>query len=393
MGKSPRGDRRRDVAHWTRWAAVMAALCVACAGPPSPSSPRDASLAESPSAALEPEVDYSAQRAWRHLEKLTKIGSRSSGTRDAERARRYLRSELEKIGAVVSERAYEVAGGGSGEATQIVHVVGILEGESPDVLLLAAHYDTAVREGFEFVGANDGASGPSVLLELGRLLTEGPRPFTIWLTFIDGDAIASDAEAALPSHVGSRALAAQLAASGELSKIRLAVFFNQVCDPVLTVARDLRSHPVFRQVFWDSASDLGNASLFAEEPLFDQPQAGHLAFLEVGMRRVVALVDDRFGGDTPPGVYWRSEHDTSETCSAQSMGVVVSVSHEALSRIEAQLEQIDHYQQMAPEPTDSLIRVREAELPAPQGGEPSVPGAPQASSGVLPHGQMYLTRR
>jgi hypothetical protein len=259
--------------------------------------------------------------------------------------------------------------------------MGVIEGASSDVVLLAAHYDTADVEAFEFVGANDGASGPAVLLELGRLLSESTFPFTVWLAFVDGDAFGE--AGAEPAYHGSRALVERLVERGELSGIRLAVYFNQVCDWDLNIARDLRSHPVYRQVFWDSARDLGREEAFAPERELEAPAGGHHAFLEHDMRRVVALVDDRLGGETQPGPLWHSKSDVPVNCSAESLGIVGSVSHEALMRIADQLQRIDHYRlrghQVSLPDLESVTRESDTQEThsQPAGDVSPLPGAPQ----------------
>jgi hypothetical protein len=68
-------------------------------------------------------------------------------------------------------------------------------GASPDgPLVLATHYDTRPRADRDPVdpdspvpGANDGASGVAVLLELARVLPERLTDQEVWLVFFDGE--------------------------------------------------------------------------------------------------------------------------------------------------------------------------------------------------------------
>jgi hypothetical protein len=260
-----------------------------------------------------------------------------------------LKEQLKRLGAEVHERRLEIDLPDVEDPVSIVHVTGVLAGESDDLLMLAAHYDTATLAGARFVGANDGASGPALVLEIGRVLAGQPRPYTIWLTFIDADAEAQEPDAMASTRLGSRSLAAELALEERLGDIRLAVFFNQVCDPQLTIARDLRSHVIHREVFWDTAAELGAGDAFAREDGFESPPGPHLSFLEYDMRRVVAIVDDRFGSGGPPGVLWRTEHDTLENCDPTSLGTVGLVTQTALHRISSRLEKIDRFAPAVPD--------------------------------------------
>ena len=57
----------------------------------------------------------------------------------------------------------------------------------------------------EYVGANEGASGAALLLELARVIAEKPLPYTTWIVFLDGEAPSARTDARAWSAV--RALA------------------------------------------------------------------------------------------------------------------------------------------------------------------------------------------
>ena len=100
---------------------------------------------------------------------------------------------------------------------------------------------------------------------------------------------------------------------------------------------------MYRDLFWDAAHRLGRDAEFARDPGFESPATGHRAFLEQHLRRVVALVDNRYGAGDPPGSYWRSEDDTLLRCSPESLVAVGQVTLEALSEIGRRLEKIDRF--------------------------------------------------
>jgi len=307
-----------------------------------------AACASGPTAPAEPAVDpavFSADRAWQHLQALSDIGPRQTGTRGAARARDYLREQLEALGATVQELAVDLPPAAEGgQPLRLTHLVGLVPGESSDRFMLAASYDTRAIEGVEFVGANASASGPAVVLELGRALSRRPLPYGLMLLFLDGDALpATKAGQGFP---GSRSLAAQLAAGDAgFSSIRLAVFFQQVGDIDLTIARDLRSHHVYRDFFWQAAATVGRGIYFPADAGVESVDGGHLEFIERGLPRAVLISDPRFGGDDVPGRYAASAQDTPERCSADSLAVVGEVTLEALDRIAARLARIDRFRE------------------------------------------------
>ena len=85
-----------------------------------------------------------------------------------------------------------------------------MPGESDDLVVLAAPFDSRHFESFTHVGANNGASGAALLLEMARVLSVDPIPYTVWLAFLDGEA--AHAEDARPDQrfLGSRALVSEI---------------------------------------------------------------------------------------------------------------------------------------------------------------------------------------
>jgi hypothetical protein len=156
-------------------------------------------------------------------------------------------------------------------------------------------------------------------------------------------------------------------AAGTLGRVRLAVYFNQVADADLTVTRDLYSYRPYRDAFFDAAARIGYGDAFPRQSAQGEPVGGHRAFLAMGVRRAVAIVDDRFGGDEPPGTHWRTERDDLAQCSAASLGAVGAVSEVALRSMAERWQKTDRYRS-PPAPT--------SEPPAEPAGPPDAPSAP-----------------
>lgn len=333
-------------AGWTAPAGLAGLSLIAllsCAGTPDSEPPSPAGAPGGDSRPATPLDRFGPERAWAHLEAIVAGGPRPTGSPGSAAARRVLEQALFDLGAKVQELKTPLAGNGGG-GLEAVHVQGVIPGRSEDVILLAAPYDSWSDGDSAILGANDGASGPALVLELARALVARERPYTLWLLFIDGDSAESrDSSPGHRSLSGSRALARDLSERGALDRVRLAVFFNQVADPDLQLARDLRSHRSYREMFFESARALGHPEVIPSDPAFETPEASHEPFLDVGLRRVVAIVDDRFGGTQSPGVYWRSKDDDLRHVSVESMGIAGQLSLDALRSIEARLQKIDRF--------------------------------------------------
>ena len=148
----------------------------------------DASSSTSSAASSLP-LDFSGQKAWNHMRALNRLGPRNAGSEGSQRSRDYLAASLETLGVASRELASQATDAG-GEAFDLTHFIAEIPGRSRDVLLLAAHYDTSPASTETPLRMDQNASGPALLLELAHALHKRPVPeYTIWLAWIDGDAL------------------------------------------------------------------------------------------------------------------------------------------------------------------------------------------------------------
>ncbi len=334
-------------------------------------------------APLAASTDFSADAAFAHLRALVEIGPRVAGTAGAAEARAYLRAELEKLGLRVEERRVAGPPGPDGAPLEFVNLVAVIPGDSPQIFVLATPYDTRRFERFRFVGANAAASGPALLLELARVIQSNPLRYTTWIVFLDGEAASADGDAsdAAPAHAGSLALARELSSETGAPKVRMIVLFGQVGDADLHIARDLRSHRLFREEFWLAAARLGRSDVFRAGDPFESPPGSHRPFGAAGFRHVVLITDPAYGGSEPPGAFANSEDDTLERCSPQSLVSVGLVTLEALDRIGARLAKIDRFAKPVQKPTPAASEAPTETEPA---SAPSAPGDAASGARVTP---------
>ena len=252
----------------------------------------------------------------------------------------------------------------------------VIPGASPQIFVLTAAYDTRPFDSFRFVGANDGASAPALLLELARVIQAHPLPYTTWIVFLDREAPQAGDPTGEPLLAGSSVLATELLLGAKPEPVRLVVSFQQVGDADLRIARDLRSHRLFREEFWLAAARLGRTDAFRPGDRFESPPGSHLSFVSVGFRGVVLISDPSYGGDEPPGTFANSEDDTPEHCSPQSLATVGMVTLEALDRIGERLAKIDRYTKKTAEPA-----------PAQEPSEPIVTAPAETEPVVTPPAQ------
>lgn len=295
-----------------------------------------------------------------------------------QKVRQFLRRRLEGVGADVSERVVPVELG-AGETGVERHLIGLLPGQSTDRLLLVAAYGTPR---FSELGLRENdANSPSVglVLELARVLSLVPRRYTVMVVLLDetSEYAASPSEGEpdggpVLRYGSSRRLADRFAQQAWFERVRAAVFFQHVVAPGVAdgsgVARDLFSHPVYRDVFFDAASALGFTDMFSPNAPFGSPEGSHRAFIEQGLPRVVAIASRSAVASEGPA-RGKARVAAAEECSTESLLALGSVSLEAIERISARLARLDRFRESPLEsPSGSPV-----ELPPAHVGEP-VPG-------------------
>lgn len=170
--------------------------------------------------------EFSGLKAWEHADALCKLGPRPSGSEAYEAQLRYLEQHLRAAGWRTQR---DVFSGPEGLRFTNLRAVFIREdsatasdaasasapGEAPRPLLLSCHIDT--KRGIPgFVGADDGASGAAVLLELARSLPkrQAQRAEQIELIFFDGEESLAERMTETDGLYGSRYDVARRGAGG-----------------------------------------------------------------------------------------------------------------------------------------------------------------------------------
>lgn len=264
---------------------------------------------------------FDAERAWRDLRRQVQLGPRPAGSAANRRLTRLLARELED-------------GGATGIRIQRPHrnVVAALPGSEPGWIVVGAHHDTPEHPP-GVVGANDGASGVALVLELVRSL---PRPLpgpSLAVALFDAEEARRGREFGEDGMRGSRQyvrLAGLADASQQgappLDEIVAMVLFDMVGDCDLRVPREAHSSERLYALFAEAAG----GEPFAGEtgPVLDD----HVPFLEAGIE-AVDLIDFDFGPGQPPGEWWHSTEDTLDKVCPESLAAVGSAALAAIPRI------------------------------------------------------------
>ena len=295
-------------------------LSIACAEPDSESrniAPRDATPAIV-GTAREANVAFSAQRAFAILEKQCEFGPRPPGSAAHRETLNYLFTELQKYANNAALQPIEHKVG-----TQTLHLNNILAEfghPSGETLLLAAHWDTRPIADHDpkpenretpILGANDGASGVAVLLELARVFKAHPPPRRVVIVLFDGEDYGRTAD---DMFIGSRFFARNLGRW----KPDYGILLDMVGDKELTLpieANSWNANRAFTAAIWQRAAALGLAPF--QQRLGPAIMDDHVPLINVGIPMV-----DIIDFDYP---YWHTIEDTVDKCSPKSLEVVATL--------------------------------------------------------------------
>ncbi|MFN0126638.1 MAG: M28 family peptidase [Verrucomicrobiales bacterium] len=261
--------------------------------------------------------EVSGERALEWARTLVDFGPRPSGSEALEKTRQFLEQELRRLGWATQRQSFEDTTP-RGRLTFVnlrarLNSTALDPWERPTPLLIASHYDTKYYTEFQFVGANDGASGNALKLELARVLSTRPAlAERVELVFFDGEEATIDYTPLDGLH-GSRHYARAWRESPRDRRPRRGILLDMVGEKELRIEMPAnQSSGPLRKLALQAAADAGHAPQFglsSQEIIDDHVPLG-MAGLEM-----VNFIDLNYP-------VWHTADDTIDQLSAESLAIV-----------------------------------------------------------------------
>ncbi len=259
---------------------------------------------------------FNGTNAYQYLINQCDFGPRPPGSENLSLCRSMISEIFESAGWTVSFQNFTY------REVECVNIIVTWESSQNSPLIIGAHYDTRPQATSDpdpanwskpIIGANDGASGVSVLMELAFSLPEDVRSTTEMILF---DAEDSGGINGWDWIQGSTYYVSQLS-TNRRNSIQAMVLADMVGDADLRLPRESSSTTSLQNTLWSIADQLGYNDTFLNGysgSIIDD----HRPFLDAGIPAVDLI-------QYPFPWYWHTLEDTPDRCSAESLQIVGEV--------------------------------------------------------------------
>lgn len=257
-------------------------------------------------------IYFNGEKAYKDVEYQISLGPRIPGSTSHDQTTNWIIKTLDQNNwkpKIFTDNVADI---------KISNIIGS-QGKGRPWIIIGAHYDSRIfadRDKLEanqilpVPGANDGASGVAILLELSRIIDrnilEQSWAKQIWLVFFDAEDNGN-----IPGWswiMGSQSFADSLTENPDL-----VVILDMVGDADLNIYQEVNSDKKYRDEIWRIAAQLGYEKYFISEVKYNIID-DHIPFIQRGIPAV-----DIIDFDYP---YWHTISDTSDKVSAQSLAIV-----------------------------------------------------------------------
>jgi hypothetical protein len=269
------------------------------------------------------DIPFDGAQAYEYLKQICDLGPRPSGSPGMAAQQKLVIDHFTKLGATPEAQRFRYRHPLTGEPVEMANLIVRWHPERQERILLCAHYDTRPYPDQDpqnprgrFIGANDGASGVALLMELGRHMPGLAGKYGVDFVLFDGEEfVFNDND---PYFLGSEWFARQYVAEPPAHRYRWGVLLDMVADAQLQIFEERNSvtwadtKPLVDSI-WGTARRLGVRE-FIPKPKHEV-RDDHLKLRNIAKIPTCDIIDF----DYP---YWHTEADTPAHCAPLSLAKV-----------------------------------------------------------------------
>lgn len=276
-------------------------------------------------------ADFRADSAYSYLKRQVDFGPRVPNTAAHRQCGAWLTGELRRHGAKVTEQA-AVLDAFDGTRLNAVNIFGQYNPEATERILLLAHWDCrpwadqdadAANHKTPVDGANDGASGVAVLLEIARQLSLSAPAKGIDILFVDAEDWGTEGDDQSWA-LGTRYFVEHPPVDGYMPKE--AILLDMVGGKDATFCREYFSEhaaPELAQALWATAATAGYEGLFLNR-LGGAVTDDHVQLIEHGIP-AVDIIEYHPEGESGFNPHWHTLGDNLSNIDPATLSAVGEV--------------------------------------------------------------------
>ncbi|MGB9596853.1 MAG: M28 family peptidase [Candidatus Poribacteria bacterium] len=259
---------------------------------------------------------FDENRAYEYLKKQCAFGPRPPSSEAHKKIRDYLALELKKYtnNVILQDFTYK----NDGKNLKLTNIIATFGPETKKKILLCAHWDTRPfadrdpdpnKRNIPIIGANDGASGVAVLLELAKVFYKEKPPFKVIVVLFDGEDYGRNTK---DMFLGSKYFAQNI--KNEWIP-EYGILLDMIGDKNLDIyieQNSLENAPEVVKKVWELANKLGFKEFHNKVgySIMDD----HISLIQKGIP-CIDIIDFNYQ-------YWHTLSDTPDKCSPNSLGII-----------------------------------------------------------------------
>jgi len=275
---------------------------------------------------------FNANNAYQFIKEQIKFGPRNPNSMGHAAGLNYLFNTLSKYTQSVTKQSFNYTGY-EGEVLELTNIIAKFNPQNKNRIMICAHWDSRPRsehakdpakQKLPVLGANDGASGVAVILELARILNENKIDYRVDLVLFDGE------DYGLESDLSNFSLGSKYFSSKMINDTfpTFAVLLDLVGDKDARFKIEKNSKDYAQDIvdlFWNKAAQIG-ADKFTTQispPVYDD----HISLNQAGLKTIDIIDSDLIGADSPieRRNYWHTDKDNIDNIGVETLQQVGDV--------------------------------------------------------------------
>ena len=264
---------------------------------------------------------FSGENAFQHLIKQCSFGPRNPGSEGHKNTLNYYLNTFKGLADTVFTQSFEDEMPRTRAKVKMNNVIAQFNRDSDKQIMISAHWDTRpwadtgsiMKKEMPILGANDGASGVAVIIELAYIFKQNPPPIGVSLVLFDAE------DYGVPGDSWTYCKGSQYFARNlPISYPEYGINIDMIADrqPEFYIERiSYQQNASLVLELWELSEELGLKAFKkqAKDSIFDD----HVPLYEIAVIPAINIIDFDYPNDKTN--YWHTHNDIVQNCSPNGL--------------------------------------------------------------------------